>query len=1079
MKISKKLLNNKKLIVFYLRINYHIIIYKMDIQSHIDTITKGIKMVQKDPNIEMEMVYKTNVDYKIDKTTFNRVISHIKGNPNLSFHSTGATLDIFIPEEDNGLRYTIFGDGAIHSYCKSNNLSTLDAGSYILQRKTREMKPIDINNYNIRINFKKEVDEQIDMEIFNKWATLGKLFRYKKRYSFKTANKLFQIDCTIVKSSNSKVTTSPSSYMKKKDIKENMRRFVIKPKNIPVFDDWFDNLKPTDQVEVRGKKYEEMIPSKTIQNSNVLRNDVVYEIEIEYIGNKMNHKDKYENILKHFKETIEFVLRAIQNNPFIISQEEKAHFRKEYKELMGSSRFMGPQPTALEMKHVARKDYSDYKGILSIRRNYCVTDKADGERNVLFIGKNGKCYMINRKNEIKLLGLSVKNYENTVLDGEYVLKDKDGLPIVMFLAFDIYFYNNQDLRERVFNRTDEERELNRIPVSRHELLEKFFEDAVVEKDTSGIVFSKKKFYFGDVIEYDEDVDKEIIRLETELKAIDKDSSQYDNLLKYINKLKADSKIFEHSKLILEKSFPYATDGLIYTPINLPVGGSFDANKKPRFDGRWFDCFKWKPPHETTIDFRILFKKDPTDPNKDLIQYTTMNNEAVEYKTAVLYVGYNPEIHTSINSCRVLNEELIFEEGYNNVPFQPYNPYIRNIEFAYIPLKNGVAYTEEKGIITEGSIVEFRYFSERGEGFWWSPMRIRNVSNPNDFLTAINNWRTLHNPVLQSMISTGKTPDTEDTYYIKVQDRKKSPTKPLGDFHSYVKKSIITQACNKASKYLDLCCGKMGDMNHLLDTKLDYALCMDVSRDNLENKDNGACNRLLTSIKENKNKNLFKNTLIVWADASQNVMSGVAANDDLNKYYLDVIYGNVDQTMIENNKLQRMYGLVKDTKFDVVSCQFAIHYFFENMMKLDAFLQNVSENLNVGGKFIGTTMNGQKVFDRLKDTQSIIGESGDDILWKIVKQYDNDSFKNDESSVGFPVDVYINSIGKTTREWLVNFKYLEDKCKDYNLELKELVDFEDVYDKLVSSKKVYGEATKMNVALKEISFLFSYFIFEKV
>jgi hypothetical protein len=650
----------------------------------------------------------------------------------------------------------------------------------------------------------------------------------------------------------------------------------------------------------------------------------------------------------------------------------------------------------------------------------------------------------------------------------------------MILVFDIYFYRGKDLRNNIFNRSDEERELNRIPKSRYEMLQAFFDEAKIQRLSSGIIFTMKKFYFGDVVQYDEDVDKEILRLENELKGLNEDESRYDELVSYIDKLKADTLIFEHSKLILEKRHPYKTDGLIYTPINLPVGGSFDFNKKARFDGRWFDCFKWKPPQETTIDFRILFKKDPSDPNKDLVQYSVENGESIEYKTAVLYVGYNAEVHTTINSCRVLNEELTFDEGYNNVPFQPYNPYIKNIEFAYIPLKNGVAYSEEKQIINEGAIVEFRYLGEKGEGFWWSPMRVRNINNPNDFLTAINNWRTLHNPILEPMIKTGKTPKTEDTYYIKVQDRKKSPTKPLGDFHSYVKKNLITQACEntKASKYLDLCCGKMGDMNHILDTKLDYGIFMDISRDNIENKENGACNRLLNSIKDNKNKKLLKNSLVIWGDASQRVSDGTAANDDLNKYYLDVVYGNIDKDLVENSKLQRLYGIARDSKFDVVSCQFALHYFFENMMKLDEFLANVSENLNSGGQFIGTTMNGNRVFDMLSESNSVVGENGDDLLWKIVKKYKQSEFRNDETSIGYPVDVYINSIGKTTTEWLVNFKFLEEKCLNYGLKLKEIVDFESVFNGLGGSKKVYGDATSMTEALKDFSYLFSYFVFEK-
>ena len=1051
----------------------------MNISSHIDTIMKGIKMVQKDPNLEMEAIYNTNIDYPIEKETFNRVISYLKGYNEATFHASSSTMDIFIPEEDNSLRYTIFGDGAIHSYCKSNNLSTLKAGSYILQRKTRQMKPVDIGNYNIRINFKKELDEKIDMEIFNKWPTINKMFRYKKRFSFKTNDKLFSIDCSIIKSSNTKINMNPSTYIKKKDIKPSMKKFILKPKNVMDFEAWFETLKPSDDVELRGKKYEEMILAKNIQTSNVLRNEVKYEIEIEYLGNKIGYKEKYEKILELFKGHIEFLLKAIQNNTFIISQEEKSRFKKEYQTLLKSKRFMGPQPTALEMKHVTRKDYSDYNDILSIRRNYCVTDKADGERNLMVVLENGDVYMMNRKSEIKSLGCNISNMANSVLDGEYIVKDSKNQPIIMFMVFDIYIYKHQDLRNEVFNRSEEQKQIGDLKTSRYEKLNEFFDKMEMIKETDGLILAPKKFYFGDVVEYDEDTDKEIMRLETELKAFSEDEPRHRDLVNYINKLKSDTLIFEHSKMALDKKYVYSTDGLIFTPINLPVGGSF-GSKNSKFDGRWFSCFKWKPPLETTIDFRIKFKKDPEDSTKDLISYFKDGDNVIQYKTAVLYVGYNAEIHSSVNSCRVLNEELTFESGYNNVPFHPYNPYIRNIEFAYLRLNNDVAYTDHKQIISEDNIVEFRYNKDKEEGFWWEPMRVRNVNNPNDFVTAINNWRTLHNPILDNMIKSGNTPNVDDVYYIKTKERKDLPTKSLGDFHSYVKKSLIGMVSKGAKNYLDICSGKCGDMNHWLDTKLENIVCMDINRDNLENKENGACNRVLNAMKdENKNKPMLRNTLMVWGNAAYNMENGNAANDDLNKYYLDVLYGNIEQSLIENSKLQRMYGLLKDNRFDVVSCQFSIHYFFENKVKLNGFLENISSNLNVGGKFIGTTLNGQKVFDALKTSEVILGETYDSILWKIKKKYTNEEFRNDESSISMPIDVYINSIGKTTTEWLVNFKYLEEQAMNYNLELKTLGEFEDMYKKLESSKTKYGDASSMSDPLKELSYLYNYFIFEKI
>ena len=1053
----------------------------MDISEYKDAIIRNINKVQKDSNIEMEAIYKTNIDYPLDRATFNRVISYIKGYNQSSMYSSGSTLDIFLPDEDDSIRYTVYGDGAINSYCKSNTLSTLKPGSYILQRKSKIINPIDINNYNIRINFKKELDEKIDMAIFNRWPTLNKLFRYKKRYSFITNDKLFSIDFTIVKSSNVKVVNQDNYTMKKRNIKENMRNFIVKPKNIIGFDAWFETLKENDDVEMRGKKYETMVPYKSIQTSNVLSNDMKYEIEIEYLGNKNKDiKAKYETILNEFVKHIEYILKSIQNNPFIISQKEKSEFKNQYYKIMNTRRFAGPQPTALEMKHVTRKNYSDYRDILSIRRNYCVTDKADGERNILCVMNNGSVFMINRKNEIKSLGCKMPGMAGTVLDGEYIVKDKNNIPMIMFMVFDIYFYKKTDLRLKPFYRNDEERQDSPDDLSRYEYLNEFFDKMELEKSVNGIIVSKKKFYFGDVAKYDEAFDKEIMRIEGQLKALPENEPKYTDLNDYLNKLKSDTKIFEHSKTLLEKTYPYHIDGLIFTPINLAVGGSFESHKKPKYDGRWYECFKWKPPLETTIDFRVFFKKNPENKTEDLIQYVTRGNTVIEYKIAVLYVGYNPKTHTQFNSCRVLNEELVFDDEYTNVPFQPYNPYIKNIEFAYIPLKNGVAYTDDKQIISDGNIVEFRYNGDLTEGFWWESMRVRNISNPNDFITAINNWRTLHNPILKNMIISGETPNVGDVYYIKNKDRNKLPTKPLADFHSYIKKNLISKVSKGAKNYLDLCAGKCGDMNHWIDLKLSNIVCIELNRDNIENKDNGGCNRILNALKDEVvNKNSLKNTMMIWGDASLPLDNGDAGTDDLNKYYLNVLYGNVEQSLVENSKLQRLYGIFKDTRFDIVSCQFSIHYFFENRLKLENFLTNVSNNLNKGGKFVGTTLDGDMVFDKLKDESSIFMENYNDILWKINKKYEKDYFIDDESSIGYPIDVYINSIGKTTTEWLVNFKYLEKKCMEYGLKLLEVKNFKDIYTELTSSKKKYGDVGKMEDELKELSFMYNYFIFEKI
>ena len=1048
----------------------------MNINEHKERIIRAIKDVQQHKQYELEAIIRTNINHKISLEDFNNVISSVKGIPNIKLQSDGETLDIFLAEDKDNLRYTVYGNKEINQYCKTNNLADLRDGTYTLINK-KSISKIDINNYNVRINLKDEKPLNIDIEVFNDWHKESKIFRYKRRFSFITDDKLFSFDLSVVKSSKKKIIKLPTILKKKKEVSVGMKKYVIKPENIQDFNDWWNSLKPTEEVQIEGKKIEEFIPSKTLQNSNTLHNPIEYEIELEYLGNKFDYKDKYENILNKLLANLSIILQSIQKNYFIISQKEKSDFRDTYKELMKGLRFMAPQPTTLEIKHVARKNYADYPSILNIRRNYCVTEKADGERNLLVVLKNDSCYMINRKNEIKSLACKLKGMGNSIFDCEYIIKDIDNKNIILVAVFDIYFHKSTDLRNRIFNRSDEEKIVNKIEKSRYEIINEIFQTIDLQKsDDNPLMLTKKQFYFGDVVDYDSEIDKDIIRLEIELGKTNHDSDSYLNLKNYINIRKSDTKLFSNTETVYNKDYIYKIDGLIFTPINLKVGENYDS-RKFKHDGRWLSCFKWKPPEENTIDFKILYKKDPEDDSKDEVRYVSINDEAIPYKIAILNVGYNPEIHTKINSCRVLNEELTFEEKYTGVPFQPTNPYIKNIELAYIPLLNGTPYCESKDIIRDGNIVEFRYNPKKEVGFCWEPMRVRNVNNPNDFMTATGNWRTLHNPITKSMIISGNVDDIQDeVYYINIKDRKNLPTKPMADFHSYVKKQLIISNCKNQKKLLDMGVGRCGDLNHWLDTKLEYIVGIDINRDNLENSNNGGCNRILGNMSTNKSR-LLKNTLLIWGNVSNAIANGDAANDDLNKYYLDVLYGNIEKEVINNSKLLRFYNMGSN-KFDVISCQFSFHYYFENDLKLHRFLKNVSDNLQKGKFFIGTCLDGSTVFNKLINVDKLIGYTDNEILWKIIKKYKQTEFRNDGTSIGYPIDVFVNSIGKTTTEWLVNFDYIKDYAPKFNLKLIKLTKFDELYETFTKDKQNYGNAKNMNDQLKSFSFMFTQFVFVK-
>lgn len=1049
----------------------------MNLKDHVLYLKKIIKEAQIDPTLELEVLFKPSNNFPINKLTFDNLIKRIKGISGIKLQNNSELLDIYLEDKDN-LRYTVIGNNAINQYCKTNNLVDLKKGTYSLMSK-KNKQSYDIYEYNLRFNLKKEDILSISNDDLKNWYKFNKKFRYKKRISFKTKDKLFSFDLTLVKSSKTKKINESNYTLQKKDVKEYQKKFVIKPKGVVNFNKWWNSLYGDEQVQLKGRKREESIYTNTLQNSNVLNEELNCEIEIEYLGNKINYKDDYSNILNKFIVNIGIVLQSIQKSSFIISNSEIQKVQKEYEKIMKTYRFSAPQNITLELKHILSKNYADYSNILSIRRNYSVTEKADGERNLLIVLSDSKVYLINRKSEIKYLGCKLPKLEGTILDGELILKDKDNLNIVLFAVFDIYFYKNENLKNRILNRTEEDKK-NKVKESRNEIMINIFNELDLKPDDkdSNIMMIKKKYYYSDNVIYDKIIDNEINKLKNNLSIMNKDSEEYKSTLDNINKLKSDTKIFNESNKVLNKEYIYKIDGLVFTPVNLIVNDEGD-NKPIKFGGRWNKLFKWKPPEENTIDFRVTILKN--DDNEDDIKYINHKGIITSYKTLLLHVGYDPKIHTKFNSCRVLNENLEYKEGYNDTPFRPNNPYVKNIEFSYIPIVNGNIFTENRNIIKNDMIVEFSYNPNDGDGFCWKPLRIRNNLTPNDFTTAINVWRTIHNPITKDMITSGNIniDFEEEIYYFNEKERKEMSTKSLADFHSFIKKRLIKSYSKNGNILLDVSCGRAGDVNHWLDSKLSKVVGIDYNRDNLENVNNGACNRIL-NMKMKKKNQLLDNIILIWGDSSRRYKDGSAGKDELNKYYLDVLYGNIDRELVTNSKLKLFYGLGMKG-FDLISCQFSIHYFFENIVKLNMFLKNISDNLNINGKFIGTCLDGQKVFELLKKNESVARYKGkNELLWKIVKNYDSEDLINDDTCLSLPIDVYMSSIGKTTTEWLVNIDYLSSKCEEFGMRLVKKESFNEIFEEQIIKNKIkYGESNNMSSVLKEYSFLNMSFVFEKM
>jgi hypothetical protein len=119
------------------------------------------------------------------------------------------------------------------------------------------------------------------------------------------------------------------------------------------------------------------------------------------------------------------------------------------------------------------------------------------------------------------------------------------------------------------------------------------------------------------------------------------------------------------------------------------------------------------------------------------------------------------------------------------------------------------------------------------------------------------------------------------------------------------------------------------------------------------------------------------------------------------------------------------------------------------------------------------------------------------ICEISKKYNDTGFPDDETSVGYAIDVYQESINNTAREYLVNFNYLVELLSNYGFVLitkDEALQlglpnntglFSELYEDMKNEIKRnprresdYKEAPFMSSIEKSLSFLNRYFVFKK-
>ena len=796
------------------------------------------------------------------------------------------------------------------------------------------------------------------------------------------------------------------------------------------------SIKTDDGLFVIDMTSVKMSNGNTFKESNTLKKVPTFEIEIEYIGKNtdIDSKTIAKNLLSHCS----VILNLLQSSNILLKNTLINAIKYNYNRLVKRDHFIAASPVTIHRENIIRSD--NFKNIYG---RYAVTLKADGERNFLIVHKssnmedNGKIFLMDISFNTIYTGYKDVEWTDTLIEGELINNE--------FYMYDILFSKGNDIRRNHLINPKQE-------TSRLDTLNKFTKSTTRTEEASNscLIKLKEKQYRYSVRNDGTDIFQKVKEI-------------WDN-----------------------RNFnPFNVDGLIFVPIYeyYPLNG-----------GSWTSLFKWKPPNLNTIDFLIEIIKDNNgneikNPFIDIIVRPDGLEETMikQYKTAKLYVtGRSFDDKNSKNSKNI--KKLFNPYNLDELNSSLYNNVKMIIEdddkiYALDPI------TDEKVEIFDDTIIEFSYDNSK-----WIPCRFRKdktykYKTGNDFFgnaerTANDIFKAINLPVTEEMITTGNIPIYEGKNNLEVKpyytqlgydNNTKKERLSYQNFHNhYIKYQLFYLsspvylekfAQGAHGKLLDLCCGKGVDITKIKRARYAEVIGMDIDYDGVKFAESYWRERVPTP----KPKAFY-----VRGDASK------------------LIWPNQATAFNEADKLKTIKYIPSKYMFDTVSLQFCFHYFMKDEISFRTILQNINDNLKIGGYFIGTCFDGERIYNHLKNTDSIMGktESGE-TLWKIEKKYSavKLSFTDKKANFGKKIDVLVRSIGQVHTEFLVNFNYVDAMMKEYGFSKVYIKPFEEYYNELRDDKQIMDLSQKeiekdkdvcdkMSEEEKRFSFLSSGFIYRK-
>ena len=655
------------------------------------------------------------------------------------------------------------------------------------------------------------------------------------------------------------------------------------------------------------------------------------ELEIEYTGDYKDDLLKYIKDINHEIQPIlnykNIILKTIQNK---LKNIEFKNIKKLNTTQWNSKQLM------TSVQNLNHKTLND---IINSKTNYSVSEKADGERFLLYIYHNDIFKIDKSLNLNYVTNISKNNFINdnfidndlnspTDLSKTLYLFDVEFISPNIYLIFDCLIFNGKDISSQQLDK--------RV--------------SFIEK-----LYNKKNNFLNSL--------SKKLSIKIEIK-----KHHFSNKKSFFEICK---------KVYLDSKYKYDIDGLIFTPIE----EQYRTN-----------VYKWKPPEQQTIDFFIIFRhrnsvnKTKTELILDL--YVTAPNRNFKYNRNT-FKHINPKSKYIPYLFSKNNKIIVFNKG-NKFIFK----------------KNG-----EEIIINNKSIVEMSFLNGT-----WVPHKNRfdkdkqyNESikkgifdGPNALHIAKFIMGLIKKPITTEMITTGKI-------YFTGVNKKNSLISNMIKFNNQIKKQMYDSYLKKNMNLLELSAGRGGDFYRFLFKQPKFILFTNYAKDALQE-----AQRRFHLIKKD-------------------------SKEELNE--TSIIFQEYD---LREDVTKDMKPLIDSKQFDVVSCQFAIHYFMESENVFLNFFKNVDSYIKKHGVFMFTCFDGLKIrrlLDTIAKNEKMEFKIKGEITMSLTRIYD----KRNKKPFGNKISVFSQTIGEH-EEYLVDLEYIIKYFEKKHYKLIENVSFGDLVNK---------------------------------